>query len=169
MTKSIKKVRDRALLFATLVFFWVWLNGSLASDVLVVGGVAAFIIALLFRDGIAIFSDLRPTPRALGFTFLYLFFFFKELVKSNLSIAAIVLSPALPVSPGIVKVRTKLKSRMGRMLLVNSITLTPGTLTVELNGEWLYIHCVTVDSADIEMATANIVSGFEHYLGVMYG
>jgi multicomponent Na+:H+ antiporter subunit E len=58
---------------------------------------------------------------------------------------------------------------MGRMLLVNSITLTPGTLTVELNGEWLYIHCVTVDSADIEMATANIVSGFEHYLEVMYG
>ena len=164
-----KQMRDFTLLFATLVFFWAWLNGSLASDVLMVGVSAAFIIALLFRDGIAIFSDLRPTPRALGFTVFYLFFFFKELVKSNLSVAAIVLSPALPVSPGIVKVRTKLKSRMGRMLLVNSITLTPGTLTVELDGEWLYIHCVTVDSADIETATANIVGGFEHYLEVMYG
>jgi multicomponent Na+:H+ antiporter subunit E len=164
-----KKARDFTLLFATLVFFWAWLNGSLASDVLIVGVIAAFIIALLVGNGIAIFSDLRPTPRALGFTVLYLFFFFKELLKSNLSVALIVLSPGLPVSPGIVKVRTKLKSRMGRMLLVNSITLTPGTLTVELNGEWLYIHCVTVDSADIETATANIVGGFEHYLEVMYG
>jgi len=73
------------------------------------------------------------------------------------------------VKPGIVKVRTRLKSRMGRLLLANSITLTPGTLTVELNGEWLYIHWVTVESADIEAATQNIVAGFERYLEVMYG
>jgi multicomponent Na+:H+ antiporter subunit E len=96
-------------------------------------------------------------------------FFFKELVKSNLSLAAIVLSPGLPLTPGIVKVRTKLKTRMGRMLLANSITLTPGTLTIEMTGEWLYIHCVTVDSTDIDAATANIVAGFERYLEVMYG
>jgi multicomponent Na+:H+ antiporter subunit E len=80
-----------------------------------------------------------------------------------------VLSPALPLNPGIVKVRTRLKSRMGRLLLANSITLTPGTLTVDIDGEWLYIHWVTVASADIEAATAAIVSGFEGYLEVMYG
>jgi multicomponent Na+:H+ antiporter subunit E len=58
---------------------------------------------------------------------------------------------------------------MGRMLLANSITLTPGTLTVELDGEWLYVHWVNVQSPDIEGATASIVAGFERYLGVMYG
>ena len=79
------------------------------------------------------------------------------------------LSPDLPVRPGIVKVRTRLKSRMGRLMLANSITLTPGTLTVELSGEWLYVHCVTVGSQDVERATEEISAGFERYLEVMYG
>lgn len=157
------------LLFATLVFFWLWLNGSLAGDVFVVGLAPAFVIALLFRDRIAVFSDLNPTPRAIGYSMLYVLFFIKELVKSNISLAAIVLSPRLPINPGIVKVRTRLKSRMGRLLLANSITLTPGTLTVELQGEWLYVHWVTVESTDIDGATASIVAGFEQYLEVMYG
>ena len=58
---------------------------------------------------------------------------------------------------------------MGRMLLANSISLTPGTLTVEMSGEWFYIHCVTIESSDAEAATKAIVSGFERYLQVMYG
>lgn len=165
----ISKARNFTLLFTTLLVFWVLLNGSLATDVLVVGLVAAFAIALLFRDSLSVFSEFRATPRAFGTAVLYVFYFLKELVKSNLRLAAIVLSPSLPVNPGIVKVRTRLKSRMGRLLLANSITLTPGTLTVELDGEWLYIHWVTVESADIEAATANIVAGFERYLEVMYG
>jgi multicomponent Na+:H+ antiporter subunit E len=165
----VQRVLNFMLLFATLVFFWVWLNGSLAGDVLVVGIVASFIIALMFRGGLSAFSDLHHTPRAFAYSVMYILFFFKELVKSNLSLAAIVLSPGLPLTPGIVKVRTKLKTRMGRMLLANSITLTPGTLTIEMTGEWLYIHCVTVDSTDIDAATANIVAGFERYLEVMYG
>jgi multicomponent Na+:H+ antiporter subunit E len=54
-------------------------------------------------------------------------------------------------------------------MLANSITLTPGTLTVELRDEWIYVHWVTVESADIDAATAEIVAGFERYLEVMYG
>jgi multicomponent Na+:H+ antiporter subunit E len=163
------RARDLALLFATLFLFWVLLNGSLADDVLVVGLIAAFVIALLFRDGLAVFSELRANPRTWVTALRYVFFFLKELVKSNINVARIVLSPALPLNPGIVKVRTKLKSRVGRLLLANSITLTPGTLTVEMDGEWLYIHWVSVDSDDIDGATAGIVSGFESYLEVMYG
>jgi len=161
--------RDLSMLFATLFGFWVLLNGSLAADVLLVGLITALIITLLFRNSLAVVSELRMTPRALMTTLGYVFFFARELVKSNLNLARIVLSPALPLNPGIVKVRTRLKSRMGRLLLANSITLTPGTLTVDIDGEWLYIHWVTVDSADIEVATTAIVSGFEEYLEVMYG
>jgi multicomponent Na+:H+ antiporter subunit E len=158
-----------AALFATLFVFWVMLNGTLAGDVLAVGLVAAVIIALAFRDGFAVISELRLTPRAIWATLRYIPFYLKELFKSNLSLAAVVLSPALPLNPGIVKVRTTLQSRMGRMLLANSITLTPGTLTVELDGEWLYVHWVTVGSTDSAAATASIVAGFERYLKVMYG
>ncbi|MBU1237278.1 MAG: Na+/H+ antiporter subunit E [Gammaproteobacteria bacterium] len=163
------KLKDFALLFAALLLFWGLLNASLATDVVLVGLVAALVIALLFRNSLSVFSEFRATPRAFATAPVYVLYFLKELVKSNLRLAAIVLSPSLPVTPGIVKVRTKLKSRMGRLLLANSITLTPGTLTVELRDEWLYIHWVTVESTDIDAATANIVAGFEHYLEVMYG
>jgi multicomponent Na+:H+ antiporter subunit E len=163
------KARDMTMLFATLLGFWMLLNGSLALDVIVVGLIAAFVITLLFGNSLAVVSEFRTTPRALIAAVGYVFFFVRELVKSNLNLARIVLSPALPLNPGIVKVRTRLKSRMGRLLLANSITLTPGTLTVDIDGEWLYIHWVTVESTDIEAATAAIVSGFEDYLEVMYG
>jgi multicomponent Na+:H+ antiporter subunit E len=162
-------IRNMSMLFATLFGFWILLNGSLAADVLLVGLITALLITLLFRNSLAVVSELRMTPHALLAGVGYVFFFLRELVKSNLNLARIVLSPALPLNPGIVKVRTRLKSRMGRLLLANSITLTPGTLTVDIDGEWLYIHWVTVASADIEAATAAIVSGFEDYLEVMYG
>lgn len=163
------KTRDMAMLFGTLLLFWLLLNGSLASDVLLVGVIAALVITLMFRDGLSVVSEFRFTPQALLTAPAYALYFLGELVKSNLRLAGIVLSPALPLKPGIVKARTKLKSPMGRLLLANSITLTPGTLTVEMDGEWLYIHWVTVEDEDVEAATASIVSGFERYLEVMYG
>lgn len=163
------KLRDTAVLFVTLMLFWLMLSGKLDTDVLIVGAVASLIIALLYRDGLSFFTEFRFTPQAIVAGFRYYGYFLRELFKSNLNMAAIVLSPSLPITPGIVKVRTRLKSRMGRLMLANSITLTPGTLTVEMAGEWLYIHCVTLGATDIEAATAEIVSGFESYLEVMYG
>ena len=163
------KIRDRAVLFVTLLLFWVMLNGTLAVDSLIIGILVSFSITLLFCSGLSFFTEFRATPQAFVAGIFYYAYFFKELVKSNFRLAAIVLSPSLPIKPGIVKVRTKLKSKMGRLMLANSITLTPGTLTVELDGEWLYIHCVTVESTDIDEATAQIVAGFESYLEVIYG
>jgi len=166
---DVKPTWPSPLLFATLLLFWVLLNGSLATDVLAVGAVAAALIAIFFRGRLAWFSELRLTPRALATTVAYVFHYLKALIGANLNVAAIVLSPDLPLNPGIVTVRTRLKSAMGRMLLANSITLTPGTLTVDIDGELLHIHWVCVDSPDIEAATQAIVAGFERYLEVMYG
>lgn len=163
------QLRDPGMIFGTLLAFWLLLNGSLAADVILVGLIAALVITLLFRNGLSVISEFRFTPKALLAALAYVAFFLKELVKSNLRLAGIVLSPALPLHPGIVKVHTKLKSSMGRLLLANSITLTPGTLTVEMEGEWLYVHWVTVESENIDEATASIVTGFERYLEVMYG
>lgn len=161
--------RSTTVMFATLLLFWLMLMGSLSFDVLVVGIVASLVIALLYRSGLSFFTEFRGTPAAYIAGLRYYAYFFTELVKSNLRLTAIVLSPSLPIKPGIVKVRTRLKSRMGRLMLANSITLTPGTLTVEMDGEWLYVHWVNVESDDIEAATTAIVAGFERYLEVIYG
>jgi multicomponent Na+:H+ antiporter subunit E len=166
---TLGKGRNIVIMFVTLMLFWLMLGGKLGTDILLVGAVVSLVIAFLYRDGLSFFTEFRFTPAAVVAGFRYYAYFLKELFKSNVTLAAIVLSPSLPINPGIVKVRTKLKSRMGRLMLANSITLTPGTLTVEMEGEWFYIHCVTVGSTDIEAATAEIVSGFESYLEVMYG
>jgi multicomponent Na+:H+ antiporter subunit E len=163
------KARDFMRLFLVLLVFWLLLNNSLALDVLIVGIAAAFLIALVFQSARSVLSGLNLSPRGIGTAVMFVFYFIKELIKANLRLAAIILSPSLPVRPGIVKVRTRLKSPVGRLLLANAITMTPGTLTVELRDEWLYIHWVTVESSDVEEATASIVTGFERYLEVMYG
>jgi multicomponent Na+:H+ antiporter subunit E len=167
--KTVTRMTSSVLLFATLLLFWLMLMGTLTVEVLIVGVLASLVIALLYPNGLSFFTEFRATPAAFIAGLRYYGYFFKQLVKSNLRLAAIVLSPSLPVKPGIVKARTRLKSRMGRLMLANSITLTPGTLTVEMDGEWLYIHCVSVQSPDIEAATAEIVAGFERYLEVIYG
>jgi len=164
-----QKLRHFILLFVVLLVFWLLLNNSLDMDVLIVGIIAAFVISLIFQSGRSVLSDLNLTPRGIATSVLFILYFLKELVKSNIRLAAIVLAPSLPVNPGIVKVRTKLKSPVGRELLANAITMTPGTLTVDIIDEWLYVHWVTVEATDVEGATASIVSHFEHYLEVMYG
>lgn len=161
--------RNIGILFFTLMLFWVMLVESLALDTLMIGALVSLSVALLYRDGLSFFTEFRATPAAFVAGGLYYAYFFRQLVRSNLRLAAIVLSPELPVRPGIIKIRTGLKTRMGRLMLANSITLTPGTLTVEVSGEWLYVHCVTVGSLDAEHATAEISAGFERYLEVMYG
>ncbi len=168
--KSNVFVKRRVLvMFATLLLFWLMLQGSLGFDVIFIGILVAGLIAYLYPSGLSFFTEFRATPEAFKAGFRYYAYFFKELVKSNIRLASVVLSPSLPINPGIVKVRTKLKSKMGRLMLANSITLTPGTLTVELKDEWIYVHWVLMESDDIEAATREIVSGFESYLEVMYG
>ncbi|MEO5327815.1 MAG: Na+/H+ antiporter subunit E [Magnetococcus sp. THC-1_WYH] len=164
-----RKFGNQTALFVTLFLFWVLINGSLSLGTLLVGGVVSLAIAAMLPGGWDPLREFHATPAGFSAAYHFLIYFIKELIRSNIRMAGVVLSPRLPINPGIVKVHTKLKSKMGRLLLANSITLTPGTLTVMLEGEWLYVHWVTVESTDIEAATAHIVAGFEKYLEVMYG
>ena len=86
-------------------------------------------------------------------------------IVANLDVAYRVLHPNLPIKPGIVKVKTKLRSKSGLSALANSITLTPGTMSVEIDPEgYLYVHWIYVRSDDIEKATEIIVRRFEKIL-----
>lgn len=82
----------------------------------------------------------------------YIPVFLKNLVLSNIDVARRVLSPRLPINPGIVRVRTQLTAPYQRLILANSITLTPGTVTLEMDGEDMYIHWIDVKHSDPEGA-----------------
>lgn len=155
-------------LFLMLFLLWLLLSGSFAADVLVIGVIICAIIAAIFMRA-PFLEGIRLTPKALGYSVIFILVFIRELFKSNIAVAKIVLAPSLPINPGIVEVKTRLKSPIGRLALANSITLTPGTLTVDIEGDSLFIHWIDVSASDIEGATQAIVSLFEKYLEVIYG
>jgi len=95
----------------------------------------------------------------------YVPYFAYAVVKANLEVAYLVLHPAMPIRPGIVKVRTSLRSDAGLTALANSITLTPGTMTVDVAADGqLYIHWIYVKAESERDATAQIVAPFEKFL-----
>jgi multicomponent Na+:H+ antiporter subunit E len=166
---SMQTLKAKALTFLALWGVWLLLTAPWSTQEAVAGAIVALGISVLPFFPASPLGDLKLNLRAIGYMFLYAFVFLKALVLSNLDVAFRVLNPKLPIDPGIVRVKTKLKTPLGRLLLANSITLTPGTITVEMKGEDLFIHWIKVQSKDPVGATKAIVSDFEKYLEVICG
>jgi len=158
----------RAIHFLIGFALWMLLTWSTRLDSIMAGiVVAAFSAALvghLFpRQAKGVFS-LAAIKRVLWFLY-YIPVFLWACMKANLDVAYRVLHMNLPIRPGIVRVKTSLRSDMGRTFLANSITLTPGTLTVDIIGDDMFIHWIAVAADDdIEAQTKLIVTRFERIL-----
>jgi multicomponent Na+:H+ antiporter subunit E len=122
-----------------LLLFWIILCEQFNAEVLVIGIVVAVLVTYLNRDFLPT-GSLRI--RKLPLYALYLLLLLKEIILANISVARIVLSPKINISPCIVILNTHLKSSLLRAILANSITLTPGTLTLQLKDNELVIHCL---------------------------
>ncbi|MDZ7753509.1 MAG: Na+/H+ antiporter subunit E [Gammaproteobacteria bacterium] len=157
--------KSLVVVFAAALLLWLLLTASLAWQELLVGVVVALTVALATRDPGGFFAALRFEPRAPLHAVRFLGTFLVALVRANVDMARRVLTPALPIRPAVVKVRTGLASELGRLLLANSITLTPGTLAVDLEGDELLVHWVDCPpGTDMEGATRHIAAGFERHL-----
>jgi len=161
-------LKKGVLLFISLLVIWILLAGTTKQEIFI-GTFISLVLTVIFYSKASFFSEFKLNPKAIFFLFIYIFVFAWELIKSNMDVAFRVIHPIIPINPGIVKVKTKLKSKLGRTILANSITLTPGTLTVDTNGEDYYIHWIDITSDDIDGATNAIVSKFEKYLEVIFG
>jgi multicomponent Na+:H+ antiporter subunit E len=147
---------------AACLLTWVLLTGTLGREELFAGTLVALVAVLAAGDRLAMLAGVRLTPLAPFHLLNYLGYFLVQLVLSNLDMARRILTPALPLNPGLVEVRTDLKSELARMLLANSITLTPGTLTVDVIGDRLLVHWIDcTPGTDLESATRAIAAGFE--------
>ncbi|MCU7796916.1 MAG: Na+/H+ antiporter subunit E [Candidatus Thiodiazotropha sp. (ex Semelilucina semeliformis)] len=152
-------------LFLLLFTLWLLLTGSLDPAELIAGAMVALAVTLISRPHLNIFTGLRLTPGAILPFLSYLGLFLVELIRANLDMARRVLTPSLPLQPALVEVKTELQSPLGRLILANSITLTPGTLTVDVLEDRLVIHWVEVPpDLTIEDATRSITSKFERHL-----
>lgn len=156
-------------LWLTLLLIWVIANGTLATDTLITGVVISAVIALAFAAFSRVYSVIRWSPKVVLYYLMYLGVFLMELVKANLNVMRLVFSPSINIKPGIVEVKTELKSPIGRLALANSITLTPGTLVVDIKQDSLFIHWIDISATDPVAATEAISARFEKYLKVIYG
>jgi len=163
-----KTIKQGFLLLLFLSIFWILMT-SLDRQELIAGAVIVVLLVLVFFRQSSIFGEINLSFKSLGYGITYIFVFLWALIRSNLDVAFRVLNPKLPINPGIVKVKTKLNSKTGRMILANSITLTPGTLTVETKDDHYYIHWIDVSTQDVDKASHEIVSKFEKYLEVIFG
>ena len=102
-----------------------------------------------------------------GIAYIPVLFFY--IILANLDVLYRIIHPKRPINPGIVKVKTSLKTSSARTALANSITLTPGTLTVDMkeNGT-MYIHCINLTKADMKQATQKITTRFENILAKVF-
>lgn len=147
-----------------LFCLWLLLTSSGNVQEVAAGVVLALLVAGLgYRGftsrGLGIFS-----PRRLVRLVIYVPVFFWEMVKANFDVAYRVVHPRMPIRPGIVAIKTDLKSDIGKLFLANSITLTPGTLTMDVDGEYLFIHWINVKDEQVEKASELIGGRFEKHL-----
>ena len=156
-------------LWLTLLLIWLIANGTLATDTVLTGVVITAAIAFAFAAFSRVYSVIRWSPRVIYTYLLYLGVFLYELVKANLNVMRYVYSPHIDIHPGIVEIKTSLQSPIGRLALANSITLTPGTLVVDMRGDSLFIHWINVTATDPVAAAQEIAGRFEKYLKVIYG
>lgn len=133
-----------------LVYFLIWLtvNGRVTTETVILGIVVSLALQrfsqrVLPARSVSLSSVLRLLPRAL----LYFLTLLAEIFKANLQVIRLVLSPTIAVDPCLIRFRTDLGTEAARVALANSITLTPGTITVSLDGDGLLVHALDRDMA----------------------
>lgn len=161
------RVTAGGLIFVFLVLWLLWLllAGNVTVEELAAGFIVATVVTLVAKARLGIFNGILLNTRAPIAFVRYLGYFFVALLKANFDMARRVLSPSLPLHPAVVEVKTSLQSELGRLILANSITLTPGTLSVDVRNDHILVHWVDCSAGtDLARATQEIAAGFEKHL-----
>jgi multicomponent Na+:H+ antiporter subunit E len=160
----------RLIYFVVLLMIWIlgawpFVDGRIDVQVMAAGVIASLIVAFLFHEILPKEHHVFISPVRLFWFLVYVPVFFYYVIKANFDVVYRAIHPQMPIKPGIVKIKTNLKTESGITALANSITLTPGTLTVDLTDDgFLYVHWINVKSTDVEQATKFIAQRFEWFL-----
>lgn len=129
-------------MFVIFFVFWLILNGRVTTEI-VIFGLAISAAMYLF---ICKFMDYSPGKdlfilKKLPLMIAYFFLLIKEIIKANVVMAGFIFRPQVLAEPALIKFRTDLTTRPAMVALANSITMTPGTITVELQDGNFCVHC----------------------------
>ena len=131
---------------------WMLLVYTVHYQEVIAGVGAALLAAAFFGQYLPVKPSHLLNPVRWFWLLVYIPVFIYMCLKSNIDVALRVLSPGLQIKPGIVRIRTSLTSEIARVFLANSITLTPGTITIDTqrtpNGSRFVVHCISQDSVE---------------------
>lgn len=161
---STRQNRGFLPLWLLLAVIWIAANSSLAPENILTGAAIAGVLAFIFSRQSGVWQSLRVSPQRIWHFLLYTGAFIIEVIKANLNMLRYVYSPRIAIKPGVVAVKTHLKSPIGRLALANSIALTPGSLVLELEGDTLFIHWLDVTTDDPEETKRLLAGPFEDHL-----
>jgi multicomponent Na+:H+ antiporter subunit E len=155
------------ILFILWYLVWLLLSWPVTSGSMIIGvPVSIFVTAMSADLFVKKARGLRNPMRLLWFLY-YIVIFIWECLKANIDVAYRVIHPDLPIRPGTIKVKTGLKSDTGLTFLANSVTLTPGTTSVDIDKDngFIYIHWLYVrEDYDKSAMTLAVVEKFENIL-----
>jgi multicomponent Na+:H+ antiporter subunit E len=131
-----------------LFLLWLCLNARVTPDVIISGGIIALLIGEFCRrflgyEGVRAVRLLKMSGKFAGFLALLVW----EMILANIAVIRLVLAPEMVVSPCLRSFPPPVRTPLGRVLLANAITLTPGTVTAELTEDGYKVHALTADMA----------------------
>jgi len=143
---------------------WLLLTYNLGWQNLVAGAVISLMTTIVFSRYFSFDVTKLVNPVRWFWMIIYIIYFIWQCVKANFDVAYRVLHPALPIKPGIVRVNLSLQGSLARTILANSITMTPGTIAVDIIDDIMYVHWIYVRSMDHDTYAYMISGKFERIL-----
>jgi len=151
-----------------LFAFWILLSGQFDAFHLTLGAVCCIVVAYLFHD--LLFANIRVGDiRTVAWRFIaYIPWLIRQILLANIHVASLVLNPKMPIDPEVVRFETKLETDISCVTLANSITLTPGTITMDIRDGVFYVHALSqkfaadLNAGEMEDRVAHIFMEADH-------
>ena len=142
-------VRFGFILIIALTATWLTLSGYFTAMLLTLGAISiVFVVWMCSRMNIL---DEETAPYLMAVpTLSYFSWLFREIAKANVAVVKLVLKPELEVSPTLTKIPLPYKSGLARTFFANSITLTPGTVSVDMVDDHILVHALVKEMSDPE-------------------
>jgi len=152
------------VVFMVIYVIWLMITWNMEPANFFTGAVVSLIVTAFFGREFPFHPENTFQPRRYIAFVKFIAVFLVQMLKANLMMAYRILSPGLPIKPGIVEIPITLKSPLGRLVLANSITLAPGTFTMDITRDTLVIHWIYLETEDPQKAGERICGQLQRIL-----